>query len=62
MSCFSVCNLIQLLTQLGLVLKIMQNFEEVSRINIIIIIIMAMKCALYSSVTQGSIKYVHDLK
>ena len=28
---------------------------------IIIIIIMAMKCALYSSETKGSIKYVHDL-
>ena len=33
-----------------------------SRINHhIIIIIMAMKCALYSSETKGSIKYVHDL-
>ena len=30
MSRFSVCNLIQLLTQLALVLTIMQNFEEVS--------------------------------
>ena len=30
MSRFSVCNLIQLLAQLALVLTIMQNFEEVS--------------------------------